>query len=94
MVFFADMDILGFAVNKESQKVTLQVDAHFSNSNSSQNAKDTISGVISLYRGMLQTPELKDLLGKVEVTTSDSWLTMALGTTVSEIKTLVETFRK
>jgi len=89
---FEDIDILGFAISKEADTLTVQITPHFLNTDSAQDAKDTLSGAISLFKGTLQVPEMKELLGKIEVTVADSWVTVALEITVSEIEKLMETF--
>ena len=89
---FEDIDILGFAINKKADTLTAKIDAHFLNTDSAQDAKDTLSGAISLFKGTLQVPEMKELLGKIEVTVADSWVTIALEITISEIEKLTETF--
>jgi len=90
---FADIDIVGFSVNKDKETLNIRIEPHFLNTDSAQNAGDTISGAISLFKGMLQEPEIKELLGKVEVTVSDSWMTIAFEITMSEIERLMETFK-
>ncbi len=90
---FADIDIVGFAINKRAETITIQINPHFLSTDSAQDAKDTLSGAISLFRGMLQVPEIKELLGKIEVSVTDSWVTIALEITLSEIERLIETFQ-
>jgi len=89
---FEDIDILGFAISKEADTLTAKIDAHFLSTDSAQDAKDTLSGAISLFKGTLQVPEMKELLGKIEVTVADSWVTIALEIMLSEIEKLMETF--
>ena len=90
---FADIDILGVALNKEAETITIRINPHFLSTDSAQDAKDTLSGAISLFTGMLQVPEIKELLGKIEVTVTDSWMTIAFEITLSEIERLTETFQ-
>ena len=90
---FTDIDVVGFALNKEAETITIQINPHFLNTDSAQDAKDTLSGAISLFRDMLQVPEIKELLGKIEVSVADSWVTIALEITISEIEQLIETFQ-
>jgi len=90
---FADIDIVGFALNKRAETITIQITAHFLSTDSAQDAKDTLSGAIILFRGMLEIPEIKELLGKIEVSVTDSWVTIALEITLSEIERLTETFQ-
>jgi hypothetical protein len=91
---FEDIDILGLAISKEADTLTARITPHFLSMDSAQDAKDTLSGAISLFKGTLQVPEMKELLGKIEVTVADSWVTIALEMTVSEIEKLTETLRQ
>jgi len=90
---FADIDIVGFALNKEGEAITIQITPHFLSTDSAQDARDTLSGAISLLRLTLEIPEIDQLLGKVEVSVTDSWVTIALEITVSEIEWLIEMFQ-
>lgn len=90
---FADIDIIGFALNKDAETVTIQISPHFLSTDSAQDAKDTLSGAISLFKGILKDPEIKELLGNIEVTVTDSWMTIAFEITISEIERITETFR-
>ena len=90
---FADIDTVGFALNKKADIITIQINPHFLSTDSAQDARDTLSGAISLFKGMLQDPEIKELLGKIEVTTTDSWVIIAFEITLSEIESLTETFQ-
>ena len=88
MEAFSSMDLLGMSFDKESQNLTINIDLHFSASNSVQDAKDTLSGFITLMKGMMPDLETKNLLGKIEFTASDSWLNISLLTTISEFEAL------
>jgi hypothetical protein len=85
---FSKMDMIGLSFDKLSQDLTLKIDLHFLDLKSVQDAKDTISGTITLLKGVTPTPEIKNLLGKIEFTSSDVWLTISLNTTFSEIESL------
>jgi len=93
MESFADIDILGFALNKEAETITVQITPHFLSTESAEDARDTLSGAISLFKGTLQVPEIKELLGKIEVSVTDLWMTIAFEITLSEIERLTETFQ-
>jgi len=90
---FADIDVVGFALNKEAETITVQINSHFLSTDSAQDAKDTLSGAILLFKGMLEVPEIEELLDKIEVSAADSWVTIALEITISEIEQLTETFQ-
>ncbi len=91
---FADTDLVGFVFNKEAEAITIRIDAHFVSTTSAQDAKDTLSGAISLLKGMSQEPEVKELLGAIQVTVSGSSLSIALETTLSQLEKLTESFQE
>jgi len=90
---FANIDILGFALNKEVETITIRINPHFLSTDSAQDARDTLGGIIMFFKGTLQNPEIKELLDKIEVTLTDSWMTIAFEITLSEIEQLTETFQ-
>ena len=91
---FANIDIIGFALNKEAETITVRITPHFLSTDSAQDARDTLSGAIMLSRATLEVPEIKELLRKIKVTLNDSWVTIALEITLSELEQLTETFRQ
>lgn len=91
--FFTDIDTVGFTLNKKADIINIQINTHFLSTDSAQDASDTLSGAISLFKGMLQDLEIKELLGKIEVAVTNSWVTIAFDITVSEIEKLTETFQ-
>jgi hypothetical protein len=91
---FADTDLVGFVFNKQDEVITIRIDAHFVSTTSAQDAKDTVSGAITLLKGMSQEPEVKELLGAIQVTVSESLLTVTLKTTLSQLEKLTESFQK
>ncbi len=90
---FADIDVTGFALNKVQETLRIQIDTHFLSTDSAQNAADTITGAISLFKGLLDKPEIKELLEKIEVTVAESWMTIAFDIDLSEIGDMIETFQ-
>jgi hypothetical protein len=90
---FADIDILGLALNKEADTVTIQIKTHFLSTDSAEDTGDMLSGALILFRGTLQDPEIKELLGKIEVTVTDTWVTIAFEITLSDMEQLAETFQ-
>ncbi|UCH42802.1 MAG: hypothetical protein JSW16_08345 [Dehalococcoidales bacterium] len=93
MEAFSDIDILGLSFDKEGEIISIEITPHFLSTDSAQDARNTLSGAISIFRGTLDVPELKDLLGKIEVRLDDSWLTIVFEITQSEIEQLMETFQ-
>jgi hypothetical protein len=85
---FANLDMLGLSSNKGAQDVTCNINLHFTDTASMQNAKDMLSGMITMYKGMTPTPELKTLLGEIQFTPSGTWLNISLKTTLAEIQAI------
>jgi hypothetical protein len=84
--------VVGFSFNKSSGDLTIKIDLHFTDAQSATDAKDTISGLISLFKGVMQVNEVKDLMNKIEVTVSGVWLNVSLDTTISELESLSQAF--
>lgn len=55
---------------------------------------NTIVGAISLFKGLTKETEVKDLLSKVQVTSSDLWLDISLTATITDLQKMVDTFQK
>ena len=89
---FSDIDIVGFALDKNNETLNAQIDMYFLSAESAQDAKNTISGFISLFKGTLDDPEIKDLLGNIELTVSGSKMTIEFDISLPEIENLMETF--
>ena len=89
----ASIDTIGFILSKEAGEVTIRIDSHFTDSASAQDGKDTISGLISLLKGTMQKQQAKELMGKIQVTAADSWLSISLTSAVSDLETLGETMQ-
>ena len=90
---FVDIGILGFALSKKAETITIQIDSYFLSADSAQDTKDIINGAISLFKGTLEVTELKELLGKIEVSLIDSQMTIALEVTLPELERLAGIFR-
>ena len=90
---FADIDIVGFALNKEMKTITAQIDLYFLSAESAEDAKDTLSGAVSFFKGMSTDQQMKELLGKIEIGITDFWVTIDFEITIPEIEELVETFQ-
>ena len=87
-----DIDVSGFAFNKDGETYNILINSHFLSTDSAQDAKDAVSGFISLYKGMAEDPEIKELLGSVEVTVTDSWMKIVFYITISDIEQMMERF--
>ena len=86
---FQNIDAIGFSVDLPGLTVSTRLDAHFSNTASVQDAKDAITGLISVAKGTSQDPNVKAALGNIQVTTSDSWLSVRDTISVAEIGSLI-----
>ena len=82
------MDVVGISLNVGLEDVTVNLDMHFLDATSAKDAKDTIGGAITLFKGITTNSELKTLLGEIQVNTSDVWTTASLKTTLSELQSL------
>ena len=90
MEAFADVDIVGFALNKSADTIIIQIDSHFLSTDSAEDAEDMISGMLALFRGTMQVPEVEVILEKIEVNLSGSSLMVTFRATLSEIEQFVE----
>ncbi len=94
---FSDIETAGFALSKSIDTVTIQVDCHFLSAESATNARDTLSGAITFFKGTIKdeqvNPLLKPLLDKIEVGIDGSWVTIDFSITLLEIEELIDTFR-
>ncbi|MDD5038081.1 MAG: hypothetical protein PHN78_02030 [Dehalococcoidales bacterium] len=87
---FTDLDILGFAFDKKTDNITIHIDSYFFSSDAAKDAREALSGAILLSKVMLITPEIKDLLGKIELDITESLVTIDLKTSLSKIEKLIE----
>ena len=90
---FSDIDTLGFALDKEGETISIEIRPHFLSSDSIEDIENTLSGLIMLAKGMSEDLEVKNLLDKIDVSISDSWLIITFKITLPEIEQLSETFR-
>jgi hypothetical protein len=85
---FQNIDTIGFSVDFPSLSMSARVDAHFTNSGSVQDARDAITGLISIAKGTSQDTNVKTALGNVQVAASGSWLTIRETMSAPEIASL------
>jgi len=71
-----DIDNIGFSIDQPSISLSVRLDLHFSNATSARDAKDTITGFILVAKGTSQNANVKTALGKIEVSMTDSWLSI------------------
>jgi len=86
---FQDMDTLGFAIDQPSLSLSIRIDAHFLNVTSVQDSKDAITGLISLAKGASQGQNVKTALSNIQVSTTDSWLSIRDLINPSDLATLI-----
>ena len=87
---FNSIDIIGFSVDKDRETFSSRIEFHFLEADSVQDAHDTISGMISMIKGMMEEPAVKEFLGNIEVSISGSWMTIAIEVELSQIEELME----
>ena len=85
---FQNIDTIGFSLDPQGLTVNARVDAHFTNATSVTDAKDAITGLISLAKGTTQDANLKAALSSIQVSTSGQWLTVRDTFNPSEIASL------
>lgn len=86
---FMDVDTIGFAVDQPSLSLSVRIDAHFSNTSSVQDARDVITGLISAAKGTSQDPNIKAALGNIQVSTTDSWISISDLSSLADIAVLI-----
>jgi hypothetical protein len=91
MEAFNSIDVIGFSLDKDNETLSSRIEFHFTEADSVQDAHDTISGLISMFKGMMEEPDLKEFLGNIEVSASGSWLTIALETELTQLEKMIET---
>ena len=89
---FNEMDMIGFSLEKENEFMNAVFELHLPDSESAQDVHDAISGLISLFKGLMDEPEVKEILGNIEVSVTGSWVTIKMEIDLSQIEDLMETF--
>lgn len=89
---FSSIDVVGFSLDKENSTLNGRIELHFLDADSVQDAYDTLSGMISMFKGMMEETGLKELLGNIEVSISESWITLAIKIELSQIEELMEAY--
>lgn len=84
-----DVDALGFAISQPSLSLRIRIDAHFSSATSGQNAKDALTGLISLAKVASQDENVKTILANIQVSATDSWVSIQDLISPIEITTLI-----
>jgi hypothetical protein len=80
------LDLLGFSINKGAQDVSISLQLHFPDNASAQDARDTISGAVSVLKGTTVNTDLKTLLGQIQYNVSDVWLNMSSKTSMQNLQ--------
>ena len=68
--------------------MTVRVDARFENTTSVQDARDAITGLISLAKGTIQDQNIKTALSNIKVNTNGMWLSVQDLVSVTDFATL------
>ncbi len=91
--YFQDVDAIAFAADLPVLNVSFRFDAHFSNTASLQDAKDAVTGLISIAKGTSQDPNIKTALSNIQVITSNSWLSVQETASMSDISSLISSIQ-
>jgi len=86
---FQDMDTIGFAIDQPSLSLSIRIDVHFLSVTSVQDSKDAITGLISLAKGASQDQNVKTALSNIQVSTTDSWLSVRDLVSPADLATLI-----
>jgi hypothetical protein len=86
---FRDLDTVGFSVDVPALTVNVRLDAHFASPASVQDARDAVTGLISIFKATTPDQNLKAALAKVQVSAADSWLSLRAVAGVAEIWSLI-----
>jgi len=84
------IDMVGLAINKGTLDVTVSLALHFPDATSATDAKDTLSGAVNIYKGMVTNQGIKNLLGEIQFSTSDLWLNISLQSTLADLQSLAQ----
>jgi hypothetical protein len=88
-----NVDNAGFSIDLQGLTVNARIDAHFTSSASATDASNVITGFISLSKGAAQDPGVKAALGNIQVTATESWLSVRSALDASQMASLAGTFQ-
>ena len=91
---FAEIETLGFYLNKEEEIVSLHVNSSFLSVDSAEDTYNMMTGALLLFKGMSTDPQMKELLSNINLSVADNSLKIIFEITLSEIEQLAEEFRK
>jgi len=94
VTLFKDMDMSGFSVNQSGISLSVRSDAHFTNDISVQNARDTVAGLITTAKGIVQDADIKAILDKLQVSIDGSWVSVQGLIGPADIATIVGKLQK
>ena len=93
MSAFYGMDMIGFSLDKEKKLINAKIEFHLQDNDSAQDVYDTINGMISMFKGLIDEPEVKEVLGNIEISISKSWVTIDLEIGLSQIEDMIKSFQ-
>jgi hypothetical protein len=88
-----NVDNAGFSLDFQGLTINARIDAHFTSATSATDASNVITGLISLGKGGAQDPGTKAALGNIQVTTSESWLSVRSTLDATQMASLAGTFQ-
>lgn len=85
---FQDIDIVAFSTDLQVLSLSSRIEAHFSDAAKAQDAKDAITGMISIAKAATQEENIKTALSNIKVSTTDSWVSIRGVASLADITTL------
>ncbi len=90
--FLSDIRIVAVAVDKRGEKLDVKVVLDFGSLESATDAGDVLAGGVSLLGGLLRNARLQELTRGVEVTASESGVTLAFAASFADLQVLLDFF--
>ncbi len=86
----AEIETMGQAITKDDQLIIGRSTVYFSNEASAHDFADMFEGSVLLIKGMIDIPEVKALLGKIEINREDAQVIVEYQVSVDEIESLID----
>jgi len=84
-----DIATVSCVLDKRGEIITAKAELHFMNTLSAETTRELIEDFMTLSKYLWPSPEIKDLLQKVQVTNYDSQVSVDFDATLTEIKDLI-----
>lgn len=86
----AEIETMGQAITKDDQLIIGRSAVYFSNEASAHDFADMFEGAVLLIKGMIDIPEVKAFLGKIEINREDAQVIVEYQVSVDEIESLID----